>query len=291
MNTAPEIPDLSGEQFKKFARLIHEMAGITLNENKITLLSNRLRKRLRSLGFEDFDRYYTFLASSADSSEEVIHFLEAITTNESYFWRTTSHFELMKTQVLPELLKNFPGRKLSFWSAGCSTGEEPYNMAIELIESMKTLGFFNFSILATDISNRVVDFARAGIYSGRKIEKIPPQILVRYFRQDEQNPDNYVVRDDIKGKVEFRTGNLFEMEVSVQHCIFCRNVMIYFNREDQLRIVNRFSNLLYPGGFLILGHAESLHAMNTPFQYRTFSLGSVYQKPIAGSSGGNGTQK
>ncbi|MCB1165497.1 MAG: protein-glutamate O-methyltransferase CheR, partial [Leptospiraceae bacterium] len=232
MNQFSEIPDLTQAQFQRFARLIHDKAHIHLKDHKITLLSNRLRKRLRALEFSSYDQYFDFISDEKTAQQEMVHFLEAVTTNESYFWRTTQNYEALKKNVLPELIKNNRGQKLKFWSAGCSTGEEPYNLAMELVESMKSLGHFEWDLLGSDISNRVVEFARQGIYSGRKIEKVPESILRRYFRKLEDQ-DAYQVRDDLRQKIQFKVENLFQAQHPGLHCIFCRNVMIYFNREDQ----------------------------------------------------------
>ena len=280
MKLFQEIPDLTPEQFRRFAELIHQKASINLKENKITLLSNRLRKRLRALDMDDFNAYYQLLTNSPASKEEMGYFLEVVTTNESYFWRTTQNFELLKENILPELLRTFRDETLNFWSAGCSTGEEPYNLAMELVEGMKKSGFFFYKILATDISQRVIDFAQAGRYSGRKIEKIPAVYLHRYFHRVEDKEGYHVVRPDIKQKVDFQLGYLFESKYPPQHCIFCRNVMIYFTREDQQRLANRLYDTLKPGGFLIIGHSESLHMMDTPFKARHFEKGVVYQKTL-----------
>ncbi len=271
-----DIPDMTAEQFSRFARLIHERAGIHLKEHKITLLSNRIRKRLRTLRMHDYDEYYRYLQS--DEGNEMVHFLEVVTTNESYFWRTTQNFEALKSFALPEILKQYRGQELHFWSAGCSTGEEPYNLVIELIESMRKVGYFSFKIVATDISARVIDFAREGRYTGRKIEKIPPDILKRYFRPLPDDPAVYEVRSDIKQKIEFRVENLFESTPSGMHVIFCRNVMIYFKREEQTVLVNRFYRALQPGGYLFIGHAESLQLLDTPFRSVSTPLGILYRK-------------
>lgn len=278
-----EIGDLSLEQFTRFARLIHEKTGINLKEHKITLLSNRLRRRLRALGLRDFDDYYRFLTRPG-ADEELVRFLEAVTTNETYFWRTTQNFEMLREEILPELLRQFPGQTLRFWSAGSSSGEEAYNLAIELTEGMKKNGVFEFRIEATDISQQVVDFAREARYSGRKIEKIPPAVLNRYFRPDENSPGHYIVRNDLRERVSFRVENLFESTVKDAHCVFCRNVMIYFQRSDQELLVNRFFQALRPGGFLIVGHSESLFMMNTPFEARNLKNGVAYwRRPREGA--------
>ena len=283
MSFPNQIPDLTTEQFEKFAKLIHREASITLKPGKITLLSNRLRKRLRELRMLDFDDYYRYIARGGkESNQEMVHFLEVVTTNESYFWRTTNNFDLLKESLLPDLLKNFPGQPLTFWSAGCSTGEEPYNLAIELVEAMVKLGPYNFTVQASDISNRVVEFAKEGSYEGRKIERIPPTILKRYFVPDRDNPALYRVRDDIRERVNFRVENLFTAKPPHSHVIFCRNVMIYFSREDQEKLANHFYTLLKPGGYLIVGHSESLHMMNTGFRAIHFPAGIAYAREREG---------
>ncbi len=267
MTLFEEIPDLTAEQFSRFTELIHRKAFITMKDNKITLLSNRLRKRLRALGMKSFDDYYKFIVKdSQDSIDEMVHFLEAITTNESYFWRTTNNFDLLREFILPGLLEKFKGETLLFWSAGCSTGEEAYNLAIELTESMKRYGVFRFKIIASDISRRVVDFARNGVYSGRKIERIPSLILNRYFVKLRGDVESYSVRDDIRNRIDFRVENLFEADPGAVHSIFCRNVMIYFSKNDQEILTNHFYSQLKPNGSLVVGHSESLHMMNTPFK-------------------------
>lgn len=277
MTSYSEIPDLNMDQFQRFAKLIHEKAHIHLKEHKVTLLSNRLRKRLRALQLDSYDEYFRYISDEETAQKEMVHFLEAVTTNESYFWRTTQNFEALKKHVLPELIRNFRGQKIKFWSAGCSTGEEPYNLAMEIVESMKSLGHFEWELLGSDISNRVVEFARQGIYSGRKIEKIPENILRRYFKKLEDQ-DAYQVRDDLREKIQFSVENLFQAKHHGLHCIFCRNVMIYFNREDQQTLVNRFYDMLVPGGFLFIGHAESLQMLDTKFITRPTEEGVLYQR-------------
>lgn len=273
-----DIPDLNQEQFQKFAKFILDKAGIHLKEHKITLLSNRIRKRLRELKIYNYDEYFDYLTQGPNSSNELIHFLEVITTNETYFWRTTINFEAYKKVILPEILKKYYGIKIRIWSAGCSTGEEPYNIAIESIEAMKELGFFQFEVIATDISQRVIEIAKQGCYAGRKIERIPKIILQRYFKQSPVDPEIYCVRDDLKSKVVFKVENLFEPSVINVHVIFCRNVMIYFQKKEQQILVNQFYDRLLSGGYLILGHAESIQMLNTKFQVVHCNYGTIYKK-------------
>ncbi len=280
-----DIPDLTMEQFRRFAELIYQNACISLKDSKLTLLSNRLRKRLRALEMTDFDEYHAYLRKNAD---EMFRFLEVVTTNESYFWRTTQNFDMLKEHLLPEMLNTFPDQTLNFWSAGCSTGEEPYNLAMELIDGMKRTGVFPFRIFATDISERVVSFAQQGRYHGRKLERVPKAALNRYFTPDPDREEGFIVRSDIKERIEFRVHNLFQDDASLpnMHCIFCRNVMIYFKRADQEKLVNRFHERLRPGGFLVIGHSESLHTMETPFKARRLSNGIAYYRPRGINSGG-----
>lgn len=273
-----DIPDMSFEQFQKFSKFIYDLTGIYLKEHKITLLSNRIRKRLRELKIYDYDEYYDYLTKSNKKDIEIIHFLEVITTNESYFWRTPQNFEAYKKIVLPDLLNHYHNSKLKIWSAGCSTGEEPYNIVIESIESMKELGFFLFEVYATDISRRVVEIAKQGCYSGRKIEKIPPNILKRYFRQNPYDPEIFCVREDLKSKVQFKVENLFKPTIENIHVIFCRNVMIYFQKKEQEQLAKEFYQRLLPNGYLFLGHAESLQMLDTPFEIIHTEFGTIYKK-------------
>lgn len=288
-----EIEDLSTDQFRRFAQLVYDRTNITLKDHKITLLSNRLRKRVRALGLASFDDYYQLLTDESTARgqhvEEHVHFLEAVTTNETYFWRTTHNFDMLREDILPELLQSFRGQNLRLWSAGCSSGEEPYNIAIELTEGMKKSGVFSFHIHASDISRHMVEFARVGVYSGRKIEKIPQAILHRYFRAVPDREGYFAVRDDLKAKVEFQQGNLFQHRADRFHCIFCRNVMIYFDRKDQERLVQSFYDALVPGGFLIVGHSESLFMMDTPFEFRHLEHGVAYFRAPASPSGARGS--
>ncbi|MCS7204495.1 MAG: protein-glutamate O-methyltransferase CheR [Leptospiraceae bacterium] len=275
-----EIPDMSEEQFQKFSKLILEVAGIHLKEHKITLLSNRIRKRLRELKIFDYDEYYQYLTKSDKSASEMIHFLEVITTNESYFWRSIQNFEAYKKIILPDLLKLYHNTKIKVWSAGCSTGEEPYNIVIESIEAMKELGFFNFEVYATDISQKVIEFAKQGCYSGRKIEKVPPHILKRYFRPHPEDPEIHCIREDLKSKVIFKVENLFHSTIMNIHVIFCRNVMIYFQKKEQQILANEFYQRLLPNGYLIIGHAESLQILETPFKVIHTDYGTIYKKEV-----------
>lgn len=274
-----DIPDLTEEQFRRFTELIHREAFITLKDAKLTLLSNRLRKRLRALSLRDFESYYRFLQSkTTEAANEMVHFLEAVTTNESYFWRTTHNFDMLREYILPGLLQQFKGETLRFWSAGCSTGEEAYNLAIELTESMKHYGVFDFDIVGTDISNRVVEFAKIGKYSGRKIDRVPEMILSRYFREVKDEPGTVKIREDIKKRVVFKVDNIFHAKPGPFHMIFCRNVMIYFSRPDQELLANHFYSQLKNGGYLIVGHSESLHMMKTPFKSVHRDQGVAYHK-------------
>ena len=278
------LPELTADQFQRFALLVHRHASINLKENKTTLLSNRLRKRLRALQLFDFESYYEFL-TGPEAEDELQRFIEVVTTNESYFWRTESNFQLLRERLLPSLLETFRERNLSFWSAGCSTGEEAYNLAIELNETMKRMGYFLYQVTATDISEQVVAFARRGEYVDRKIERIPPAMLRRYFRPAEENPGAFEVRSDVKEHVTFRVANLFKVQETPKHCIFCRNVMIYFDRGKQEELVDRFYETLLPGGYLVVGHSESLHVINTRFESCFFPEGTAYRRPLTPKNG------
>ncbi len=280
MSSLPfDLPDLTEQEFEQFAALVYARTGISLKESKVTMLSNRLRRRLSALGLSSFKEYHEYLAREKN---EVTHFVEAVTTNETYFWRSSVHFELIKESILPVLLERFKGEKLLFWSAACSTGEEPYNLAMELVESMKSVGFFDFRVIASDISQRVVSRAQEGIYSGRSIERIPEPVLRRYFREDPPESGKFSVRQDIRDRIEFRVENVFGAIFPAVHMILCRNLMIYFQRAEQEKLMLDFHRLLKPGGFVVLGHAESLPFADLPFHIRRFDKGPAHEKPLQG---------
>ena len=273
------IKRLTEEEFSKFSKLIHEESGIFLKDSKITLLSNRLRKRLQALNLSEFSDYYTHLQklTGEEKKREYEMLLDVVSTNETYFFRNERHFEAFASECLPELAKLKKDKTLRIWSAACSTGEEPYTIAICVLENKQLFQGWNIEILATDIALSVLDFAHVGEYSGRRIEKVPPALLQKYFNPKKNEPGVYSVKDELRKLVKFSYLNFFK-DVFPRNIdiVFCRNVMIYFDKEHQQRLVKNFYNIINDPGYLFIGHSETLHSISEDFLYRKMLESPVY---------------
>jgi len=271
------IKRLTEDEFRNFARLIYEESGIFLKDAKITLLSNRLRKRLKALNLDEFAQYYDYITSLKDKTKELEALLDVVSTNETYFFRNERQFEALAKYCFPDIVKKKQKKRLRIWSAGCSTGEEPYTMAICVRENMHLFPDWDIQIVATDIAPSVLEFARDGHYSGRRIEKVSAPLLKKYFTQNRDNPEVYTVNDNLKNLVAFSYLNLFKSKFPDDlDIIFCRNVMIYFDRQHQKELVGNFYKVLNPGGYLFIGHSETLHSLSEDFSYMKILDSPVY---------------
>ncbi len=271
------IKRLTEDEFRNFARLIYEESGIFLKDAKITLLSNRLRKRLKALNLDEFSQYYDYITSLKDKTKELEALLDVVSTNETYFFRNERQFEALSKYSFPDIVKKKQKKRLRIWSAGCSTGEEPYTIAICVRENMHLFPDWDIQIVATDIAPSVLEFAREGHYSGRRIEKVSAPLLKKYFTQNRDNPEVYTVNDNLKNLVSFSYINLFKSKFPDDlDIIFCRNVMIYFDRQHQKELVGNFYKVLNPGGYLFIGHSETLHSLSEDFSYMKILDSPVY---------------
>lgn len=273
------IKRLTEEEFSKFAKLIYDESGIYMKDSKITLLSNRLRKRLAALSLSEFSDYYHYLEKlSGDSKKkEYEELLDVVSTNETYFFRNERHFEALMEYCLPELAKIKKNRKLRIWSAACSTGEEPYTIAICVMECMRFFQGWDIEIIATDIAPSVLEFAREGYYSGRRIEKVPPELLKKYFKLEDKEKGVYKINDELKKMVNFYYLNFFKNPFPKDmDIIFCRNVMIYFDKSHQRDLVAEFYKSILDHGYLFIGHSETLHSISDDFVYRKIMEAPVY---------------
>ncbi len=273
-------PDkLSPRQFELFRDFIYRHSGIRVDAAKVTLASNRIRRRLRACQLDDFESYYQYLNSPAGTGELEL-FLDAVTTNETHFFRTPHHFEWFKDEFLSEFsLRPHTGtqpRKLRVWSAACSTGEEPYSVAICVQESAVKLRDCKATIVGTDISEAVLREARLGCYRKRSLEEVSEQRLKRHF-EAAADGTTFTLRPQLREMVEFRRHNLMEpLRLAPFDCIFIRNVLIYFDRDSKLVVIKNLINLLTPGGYLVVGPSEGIYDMLHPLVKRsTFA----YQKP------------
>ncbi|MCF8025404.1 MAG: protein-glutamate O-methyltransferase [Desulfobacteraceae bacterium] len=257
---------LDAETFQQFAELIYQEAGIHLAGHKQALVSARLGKRMRKLNINNYSEYYRYVQDDA-SRVELSQLLDAISTNVTHFYREPDHFDVLAS-VAKQWEKSGQVR-FRLWCAAASTGEEPYTIALTLAESLSDLR--DVKILATDISTSVLSIARKGEYEAKKLEKISRNLISRYFNPVRENGGGrmYELKDHIKNMITFTWLNLsappFPMRGPLD-VIFCRNVMIYFDNAVRQRLLNEMHRLLKPGGYLIVGHAESLSGLTGGFR-------------------------
>jgi len=262
---------MSDKDFVRLSEFILDSCGIKLPPAKKTMLEGRLRKRLRALGIESFERYCEFLFSLKGSQSEYIHMIDAITTNKTDFFREPDHFDYLSDRILPELVSLYgigSRKRLNVWSAACSTGEEPYTLAMVLSEFAEKCPAFNFSILATDISTAVLKKAKSGIYEHDRVLPIPMMLRKKYLLKSKEKAKGLVrIAPQLRNSVRFGRLNFLEEKYGIDEpmaIVFCRNALIYFDRPTQEKLVNRLSQHLMPGGYLFVGHSESLHNMDLP---------------------------
>ena len=264
--------DLSDTLFQRFSDLVYRECGINLHEGKKALLQARLNKRMRTTGFSSYEDYFEYITSKSNA-EELIHFLDCISTNLTYFFREPQHFDLLD-KLVPELLekrKAERSNRIRIWSAGCSTGEEPYSLAMRVLDHLDGSQKYDFRILATDISTRALSIAVNGIYAEEKIQKVPDNYQKHYFRKVNSGGDRaeYEVAPNLKSIITFRRLNLkesFPFKGPFDY-VFCRNVMIYFDKKTQEALIQKIANYLSSGGYLFVGHSESLMGLSHPLSY------------------------
>ena len=255
--------ELTTEQFDRISETMMTVAGIRLPPGKETLVRSRLSKRLRALGLTGFEAYLEHIDGDG-SGAELAEMVDALTTNKTSFFRESAHFDFLAERVLPEL----NGRsELKVWSAGCASGEEPYTLAMVLAEHLPEPLDRNARILATDISGHSLAVARAGIYGSGLVESVPQPLRRKYLER--RSDGRYGVKASLKEMTRFARLNLmgdWPMRGPFD-AVFCRNVMIYFDRETREELVARFHGLIREGGYLFVGHSESLTGLTHEFQY------------------------
>ena len=264
---------ISEEDFSSFKELIYRESGICFNVINKVVLESRIEISMKDNNIENIKDFYTFIS---EDRSNLYRFLDKITTNLTKFFRAESHFQVLKDILLPKLLKEKSNFKIKIWSAGCSTGEEPYSIAITCLE---TFGMTekNFHIFASDLSLKSLIKAREGRYSKEKMENVPPNYLYKYF--DKTSDGSYLVKSFLKKLVTFDFHNLMHTGTqSGMDIIFCKNVLIYFDSVSQKLTVNRFYDILNDGGYLFMGHTESLFGMDTKFNFNNINGSVVYSK-------------
>ncbi len=268
--------DLSDAEFQRVRRLVSEATGISLSDAKRDLVYSRLSKRLRALAIDSFDGYCDFLEDEAGEFE---HFVNAITTNLTAFFREPHHFDYLAATILPELLeRNRASRRLRIWSAGCSTGEEPYSIAITVRRVLPELANWDVRILATDLDSNCLARAAAGIYEEARVAGIDRHTLGRWFRRGRGEHEGKVrVQPELAQMIAFRHLNLMQAWPmrGLFDVIFCRNVVIYFDKPTQAALFARYADQITDGGHLFLGHSETLHSISDRF---TLIGKTIYRK-------------
>lgn len=261
-DTISGVPDLSAEEFSRARRIAYERAGLAIPDGKEGLVRSRLGRRLRERRVTTFGAYFD-LVEREESGEELTALIDLLTTNKTDFFREPAHFDFLVEQIIPVYLS--AGSPLRIWSAGCSSGEEAYTLAIVLREALPA--GYDFRILATDISTRVVAMAKKGVYNAQQLAGISAERRARWFSP---TPDgSAIVRPELRAAISFAHLNLMAPwpMAGPFNVIFCRNVMIYFNKPTVTTLVRRFHDLLSPGGHLFIGHSESLTAIEHEYRY------------------------
>ena len=265
---------LSQRDFNLIADLAFETAGIDLKEGKRELVQARLAKKMREGRFASFDQYYHHVLDDR-TGEELTSLLDALTTNFTSFLREIAHFDFLRKTILPEIKG-----PIRVWSAACSTGEEPFTIAFCLLEELGMNALGRISILATDISTKVLATAQRAAYQAERFRECPSDWPRKYLLRGSGRSEGWcLVKPEIRRRIEFRRLNLMESVRLPQpvHVIFIRNVMIYFNKDTQEQLVNRLAACLETGGYLLIGHSESLTGLQHPYQY---IQPAIYRKPL-----------
>ncbi|MCU4175875.1 CheR family methyltransferase [Carboxylicivirga sp. N1Y90] len=261
--------ELSDADFLAFSEFIYSEFGIKMPPIKRIMLQGRLLKRIRELNMLSYKEYKEYFFSPEGQKKEIFNFLNVITTNKTDFFREPIHFDFLRDQILPQYIKN--NEALKVWSAGCSSGEEPYTISIVLNEFKAENPTFRFSILGSDISNRVLSNAAKGVYAENKVGLMPMSLKKKYFlkSKDRANP-SVRVKPELQSFLSLKYVNLMDGQYDVNETfdvIFCRNVLIYFDRATQEKVISKLCNYLKPGGYFFIGHSESLSGMNVPLKH------------------------
>jgi len=262
-------PRLQNREFERLSSFIYQHCGIKMPPAKRTMLEARLQKRLRVLALPSFADYCDYLFSRTGMEQELVAMTDLVTTNKTDFFREPEHFNYLTGKVLPEWQAQFGNRRpFAIWSAGCSTGEEPYTMAMVLAEYGETNAGFSYSILATDISTRVLEKAHKAIYDDDRIGPISPVMKRKYLLRSKDRASGLVrIVPELRDRVRFKRLNFMDADFDMRDeldVVFCRNVVIYFDRPTQEKLVNKFCRQLRRGGYLFMGHSETLNGLDVP---------------------------
>jgi chemotaxis protein methyltransferase CheR len=271
------LPFLSESEFRLFKDLIYEECGVHLGVEKRTFLESRLRKRMEEFGIRSAYEYYQ-MVKNPGKSQELSYLLDMLMICETSFFRNQPQFDVFRNTVLPRIVERkmkTGSRSLRVWSAGCSTGQEPYTIAMTLMEAIADFDQWSIRVFASDLSFTALERAQSGMYKPEQVKGVDEYHLKKYFREEN---GSYFITDRVKRQVIFDYHNLKnDNGLRALDVIFCRNVMIYFDLDEQRRLINRFVSCLVPGGYLFIGHAESLQALSNRFTMIHHNKGIAYK--------------
>ena len=272
--TKPRLPaTLSDREFQRFSAFIYDHTGIKMPPAKKTMLEARLQKRLKAVSIDSFEEYSDYVFKKEGRSTELIHLIDVVTTNKTDFFREPAHFDFMVKIALPNILetRDDPRREpIRIWSAGCSTGEEPYTLAMVLSEFALGRPDFKAAITASDISTRVLETAHNAIYPEERTDTIPLNLKKKYLLRSRERSRSLVrICPQLRSLVSFRRINFMDEDLGIvekMDIIFCRNVVIYFDKQTQQALMRKFYRQLRPGGYLFIGHSETLNGLDVDFK-------------------------
>jgi len=277
---AEAVFPLSEDVFRLIRDVIKDYCGLYFDDSSRYLIEKRLSRRVKNHHLNDFRDYYRFIRYDKNTEQELSAIMDILTVNETYFFREQNQLKAFSEEILEELKgTNKAGRTLKIWSAGCSTGEEPYTISM-LINEKGNFNGWDIEICGSDINQRVLQTARRGIYKKNSFRTTEPYYIKKYFSEED---GSFQINDDVKKNVNFSYLNLLDpfktRFLGNMDVIFCRNVLIYFDNASRKRVIENFYNRLVDGGYLLLGHAESLINISTAFHLKHLKNDMVYQKP------------
>ncbi|GGB28272.1 chemotaxis protein methyltransferase [Sphingomonas metalli] len=275
---APAIPP---EDYARFCEFFYRKTGIMFGDNKTYFVERRLLERLAATKSATFRDYFT-LVRFQSSGEEMQNLVNAMTVNETYFYREDYQFEALVRHLLPEIARTrAPSDPIRIWSMPCSTGEEPYSIAMQILENWPQADEHAVEILASDIDSRVIAEAKAGLYSARSLHRLSPTLKTRYFAA---SGDSFRIRPELRGSIDFSVVNIADTFAMRRFrnldVIFCRNMLIYFDDSSRRQAVEALYDSLRPGGYICLGHSESMSRISSMFRPRKFGATILYQRPL-----------
>ncbi|GAA3725323.1 protein-glutamate O-methyltransferase CheR [Sphingomonas cynarae] len=274
-------PVITPQDYAKFCEFFYRKTGMMFSDNKAYFVERRLQDRILATRSNTFRDYFTLIRFET-SGTEMQHLVNAMTVNETYFYREDYQFDALVQHVLPDIARTrAPGKPIRIWSLPCSTGEEPYSIAMQILENWAQADAYDIEILASDIDSRVIVDARAGIYSARALHRLSDALKAKYFRPHD---DGFRICDALRGSIDFSVVNVSD-PVAMRRfrdidVVFCRNMLIYFDDDSRRQAVETLYESMRPGGVICLGHSESMSRMSAMFEPRRYGGTILYQRPV-----------